>query len=450
MTDIVEFAMKTVPSLIGLALIVYAALRVRRSGSEFFAAARSWVFSFFMLSLAILWFVELIEDTTHGWWAESNIYVELTFVVVSMWLSTCMVALSTMYRRRNALEQFATFLREQPVNVITVLGALALGILAPMWFTDLSDPDRLRDNSWVLVLVLSYIVLCALVDAGLALRAKRFLIRLSGTAGFEIQLLVLAWLGIPVTEFALDIVGDSVFSIGDYNPYAWIIVFLFAAITESATGRGFSGLIVDPEVEDVKRSGFRVYDIPRGVYLIEEERPGPAFNLFSELVTLPLHPDVEIPGRAESASETLEYLIPRGLVVTREYPDLIRKNYNLQVTPIVWLTETPGEMRIAPTSLAVLTDTVARFMESNPNSIVLVEGIEYVITFNDFKKVMRSLDTLNETAWVTRSRLILTIDPRAFDERELALLERDRRVVKGAQGIEELKRGSRLETPHTA
>jgi len=236
------------------------------------------------------------------------------------------------------------------------------------------------------------------------------------------------------------------FDIGDYNPYSWVTVFLFAAIIESMTSRGFAGLIVDPEIEDVRRSGFRVYDIPRGVYLIEEEKPGPAFGLFSELVTLPLNPNAEIPTRGESATETLEYLIPKGLVVTREFPETIRKSHNLHVTPIIWLTETPGEMRVAPTSLAVLTDTVVRFMENNPNSIVLIEGIEYIMTFNDFKKVLKSLDSLNETTWVTKNRLLLTVDPRAFEDRELALLERDRRVIRHSAGIEDLKRASRVET----
>ncbi len=118
--------------------------------------------------------------------------------------------------------------------------------------------------------------------------------------------------------------------------------------------------------------------------------------------------------------------------------------YKIQVTPIIWLTESPGERRIAPTSLTVATDTMMRFMESNPNSIVLLEGLEYLVTFNDFKKVVKSLDSLNESAWITRARLIIAVNPMAFDEKDLALLERDRTVLKGDQGIEELKRESRV------
>jgi hypothetical protein len=180
------------------------------------------------------------------------------------------------------------------------------------------------------------------------------------------------------------------------------------------------------------------------VYLVYDEKAAAALSLFSELVTMPLRPDAEIPGREESAAATLQFLIPSGLVVTRELPEGIRKRHNLQVTPIIWLTESPGERRIAPTSLAVLTDTIIRFMESNPNSIVVVEGIEYIATYNDFRKVLRSLDSLNETAWVTKGRLLLAVNPKAFEERDLALLERDRKVLRGTGAIDELKKESRI------
>jgi hypothetical protein len=87
-----------------------------------------------------------------------------------------------------------------------------------------------------------------------------------------------------------------------------------------------------------------------------------------------------------------------------------------------------------------------RFMESNPNRIVLLEGVEYLTTFNDFKRVLKSLDSLTETAWVTRARLIISVDPKAFDSKELATLERDRKVLRGAAAVEELKKESRIES----
>ena len=146
----------------------------------------------------------------------------------------------------------------------------------------------------------------------------------------------------------------------------------------------------------------------------------------------------------------LGYLLRKGLLVPREYPENIRENHKIQVTPIIWLTEAPGDRRVAPTSLAVLTDTVIRFMESDPNSIVLLEGIEYLITFNDFRKVLRHLDSLNETAWITKARLLVAINPKAYDPKELAMLERDRKVVRGEEGIEQLRKRFKVSSGNPA
>jgi hypothetical protein len=83
---------------------------------------------------------------------------------------------------------------------------------------------------------------------------------------------------------------------------------------------------------------------------------------------------------------------------------------------------------------------------------VLLEGIEYICTYNDFKKVLRFLDNLNETAWMTKARLILTVNPRAFNTKDLALLERDRNVIRGPAGVLNLKVESRIPAapPETA
>ncbi|HJX04679.1 MAG TPA: DUF835 domain-containing protein [Thermoplasmata archaeon] len=447
MAEIIDFAMETLPRVIGLALILYAVFRIKRAEMDFFQASRSWVLNAFMICLALLWIFELLGEVSEEWFAQNHAYVALSFVIVAMWLSTFMVALSTEYKRYNSIDQMARWLRNTPVNVITLWGAIAIGALLPVWFTDLSPTGWKSENDWVLALVFVYVAISLAIDTVFIVRAspKGMLPRLAKESRREMVLLSIGWTGIPLTSYFLDSVLDFKLGIEDYNPYSWIMVFLFALIVETISGKGFTGLIVDSEVEDGKRSGFRVYDIPRGVYLVEDEKPAPAFSLFSELVALPLSPNATIPDRADSASATLEYLIPQGLVVTREFPESIRKAHNLQVTPIIWLTESPGDMRIAPTSLAVLTDTIVRFMENNPNSIVLIEGIEYMVTFNDFRKVLRQLDSLNETAWVTKGRLLLSVDPRAFDERELAMLERDRKVVKHAAGIEELKKESRIE-----
>jgi len=83
-----------------------------------------------------------------------------------------------------------------------------------------------------------------------------------------------------------------------------------------------------------------------------------------------------------------------------------------------------------PAKMSLLTDYLINFMEKSHNGVVLVDGIEYLVTSNDFPKVAKSLDRWAETAMTSDCRLVITVDPRAFSDRELALLEKNKEVVR--------------------
>lgn len=441
MVDAQRIALEIVPSLLGLFLVGYSVVYIRRMRADFFTVIRGWVFTLFLASLVMLWAVELATDFLGSWPEQAFFGTDVTFIVLVVWLSVCLVSLNTRYRRFSTLDHFSAWMKSHPVNLITAWGLVGLFVIVYSWAVDPSAGD-VADEPLALGMVIGYLVASVAIDLLLPLSRREP--GLAPRTKFEMfggmRAMTIAWIGIPVAELLFDVVLECVMGYDGPNPYSWIVVGLFAAILGTVTDTRFTALIVDPEVESAKRSGFRAYDIPRGPYLIEDERAEGAVRLFAELISLPLRPDAHLPVSDESASATLEFLIPRGLMVTREYPDNIRRDHSIQVTPIIWLTEMPGERRVSPTSLAVLTDTIIRFMESNPNSIVLLEGIEYLITFNDFKKVLRYLDSLNETTWITKARLLIAVNPKAFDEKDLALLERDRKVVKGEDGLEDLRK----------
>ncbi len=441
MLDAERIVFEVVPSILGLFLVAYSVSHIRRMRADFFTVIRGWVFTLFLASLVMLWTMEIAKDLLGSWPEQSRIATDVTFIVVVIWLSVCLVALNTRYRRFSTLDHFSEWMKRHPANIITAWGTIGLLVIVYAWAVNPMG-ERVADEELLLGAVIGFLAASVVVDFILPL--SRTGPGLAPKTRFEafggMKAMTLAWMCIPIAGLVFDILLEFVAGYDGPNPYTWILVGLFAAILGTVTDTRFTALIVDPEVESAKRSGFRAYDIPRGPYLIEDEKSESATRLFSELISLPLRPDADVPASHESASATLEFLIPRGLMVTREFPENIRENHNIQVTPIIWLTEMPGERRVAPTSLAVLTDTVIRFMESNPNSIVLLEGIEYLITFNDFKKVLRYLDSLNETTWITKARLLMAVNPKAYDPKELALLERDRKVVMGEEGIEQLRK----------
>lgn len=445
--DSAEIAFIILPAFIGLGLVAYAGYQVRKLEISFFHAATSYVVSAFVLSLAILWVFEIVRgalgEEGSGYYAK----VVITFTVVAIWLSTCAVALVTIYRRHNLREDFVVYLKERSLNFMTAWGLAGLALISTAWVSGIRfEAASLDMYAWLLILVFVYLIASAVFDIVTPIRAnaRGEMPQLSRDALVDLGMLAAAWITIPSATLLLDLIVGGRFGLTETNPYLWVTVIMFILLIRSISFSEYAAIIVDPEIETARREGFRAYDIPRGVYLIYDDKAESALSLFSELVTLPLRPDAAIPVSDESPTETLEFLIPRGLVVTREFPNGIRERHGLQVTPMIWLTETPGELRIAPTSLAVLTDALERFMETNRNSIVLVEGIEYIVTFNDFKKVLRSLDLLNEEAWMTKARLMITVNPRAFNDKERALLERDRIVLRGPLDIEELKRESKI------
>ncbi len=440
-----DLAFRILPAAVGLVLAAYAAYQIRKMGRSYFHVATSWFVALFTLSILALCVFEIIWNSVGVRPSVFRVQVDATFAIFTMWLSTCAVSLATIYRRHNLADDFRAFLRTSPLNVMTAWGLVAFALIVVVWVSGLRFlSSSLEANSGLLIAISAYLAAAVAFDIALPLhaRTKGEIPHPSRNAELDSLLLAAAWIVTPFATFGLDVGVGAGLRVQDLNPYLWVIVVLLLFMIRSISASRFSAVIVDSEVETVRREGFRAYDIPRGIYLVYDEKGDSAMSLFSELVTLPLRPDAAIPVEGDSAIETLEFLIPRGLMVTRAFPDEVREKYELHATPIVWLTESVGELRIAPTSLAVLTDALMRFMENNHNSIVLMEGIEYTVTFNDFRKVLRSLDLLNETAWITKARLIVAVDPNAFDEKERALLERDRMVLRGSPGIEELKRES--------
>ncbi|MEM2944320.1 MAG: DUF835 domain-containing protein [Methanomassiliicoccales archaeon] len=127
-----------------------------------------------------------------------------------------------------------------------------------------------------------------------------------------------------------------------------------------------------------------------------------------------------------------------GICITRSHPNTIRKKYNLDV-PMVWLTkeeipssngeESQGRTYVSPTDLPRLLTILKNFISSKiseahkTNKIILLEGVEYLITQNDFKNVLKFLQNLKDQITLSSSILLLPLDPGTFEQKDLNLLE---------------------------
>ena len=183
----------------------------------------------------------------------------------------------------------------------------------------------------------------------------------------------------------------------------------------ATASRIFSSLFERPEVTAYRSDLVRVVpdgvEIPRGYillevgrsYLVEERKPTYASRIFSEMVS---------------------YGFP-GLCISTAHPADVKQEYGLRgKVTVLWLSKVEKDYSISPSSLGMLRDRITSFAERNENSVVLLDGLEYLISTNGFDLALKFLHDLMESVTLNRSRLIVPVSPGALEARELALLER--------------------------
>ena len=125
----------------------------------------------------------------------------------------------------------------------------------------------------------------------------------------------------------------------------------------------------------------------------------------------------------------------KGLCILRTHPSAIMKKYGIDCL-MVWLTKAEvssspdregkfaGEF-LSPTELPRLATLIKNFLTENKDTVIFLEGLEYLITQNDFKSVLRFLQLLKDQVTLAESILLMPLDPSALDEKDFKLLERE-------------------------
>lgn len=142
-------------------------------------------------------------------------------------------------------------------------------------------------------------------------------------------------------------------------------------------------------------------------YLIEEDRPANVFRLCREAME-------------EGNSSFL---------VTRTNPKRMRDLFDLGQAEIVWLTDRDSatEETIPPT-LERIIYIIENFIRGQEKGCVVLDGLEYLISNNNFDAVLRFLRRLIDEMSESSSFLLLSVSPKTLREQELKILEREMEV----------------------
>jgi len=165
---------------------------------------------------------------------------------------------------------------------------------------------------------------------------------------------------------------------------------------------------------DVKKS--KLVLPPGHIYRLEGEQPSVTYELFRGLVLSDLF----------------------GLIISRKPPEGVRVTMGLEETPIVWLSSTPkeGVRTVAPTEIGQIVFLVKEFIKKAEGTVVLLDGLEFLIFQNGPKITLSALFLLSETISVSNSRVLIPTDPKAIDPATMALIQRETVDIRTVKGFE--------------
>lgn len=196
---------------------------------------------------------------------------------------------------------------------------------------------------------------------------------------------------------------------------------------------------VTPTVETVLEKKPTMYRLIKGnIYLLKSEDPNRGFETFADVIRSQCHDC----GKAEAFKcealncsnctigcpcSVCDQHRPQGLVITRRFPKKVAQEYMIQTTPIIWLTQMRREDVdcISPHEVARLNLTLTNFIEKSDNGVILVEGLEYLITQNSFDLVLNFIQHMQDVISTSKSCIMFLVDPLALDPEQIHLLQKN-------------------------
>ena len=165
--------------------------------------------------------------------------------------------------------------------------------------------------------------------------------------------------------------------------------------------------LVEPIAEKTLKTEITHWVDPAETYIIEEKKPEKSFQIFVDLVT---------------------HGIP-GFTVSRIYPDKLKLIYELTKTPIIWLSKSEIGRTIDPNDLSKLSFIIEDFTKKSEQSVVLLDGLEYLIIQNNFETVVKLLYELKDVVVLNNSRLLIPLYKGTLSEKEYNLLVREFTII---------------------
>jgi isoleucyl-tRNA synthetase len=128
----------------------------------------------------------------------------------------------------------------------------------------------------------------------------------------------------------------------------------------------------------------------------------------------------------------IEEAVSKGhsaICFTRDFPNKLRNRFNFGKTKVYWLSNIGKEETVRPKNLEKLSLLMEQFLSRYTKGIILLSGIEYLITNNNFVTVLRLIQSMRDQVAVGNSILIIPVNPSVLESSQLNHLEREVDVI---------------------
>ena len=107
-----------------------------------------------------------------------------------------------------------------------------------------------------------------------------------------------------------------------------------------------------------------------------------------------------------------------GLVITRTHPDKLTNSLGLNKLnniDMYWLSTEDFDYVIRPWETRLLINTLQNFIEKERNGVILLNGLEYMSTYNNSNRILNIIFNIIDIVGTTEAKILFTLDPLALD-----------------------------------
>ncbi|OGS43674.1 MAG: hypothetical protein A3K76_04460 [Euryarchaeota archaeon RBG_13_57_23] len=177
---------------------------------------------------------------------------------------------------------------------------------------------------------------------------------------------------------------------------------LFPQLTRSieckACGESFlySGNEDGYSIQCTKCGAFQEQVVPGKNYLIVDEDPHNAFTMIRAL------------GKTDR----------QAMCLTTQFPGKVRSDFDMESVEIKWFSDSTTDIdNVNPKDLdGDPMEIVSTFLMTTKGAGVMIEGVDTLIEFNGFEKVLNFIKKINDLASTHRSTIILSVDKKKLTE----------------------------------